>query len=300
MKITKYVWITYLWVFFWWSTNLMLGIGNIIRLIVLAPFEVLIIFSANWTVGFRTANTKTCHWTHSSARSIIFFHHDRVCYNISHQYSSKLPLLKMILHWSSVQISSLILSSDEVYSICVIFFILLGSYNILPTFCCNLYFLCWIWPMFQYSDKIFLHGEAIAGLSNMLVLQLQKVVQHASPEILEQYCVILVEALTFGPVHRRDQRSVITHNSAFGIVRLLFVSVILLLVLYGCDIWPLTKREHWMIVFEKNSTKENIWTCNIWSNRESINLHIEGFHNLLHVCNIVRLNKARGMIQWHS
>ena len=69
--------------------------------------------------------------------------------------------------------------------------------------------------MFQYSDKIFLHGEGIAGLSNVLVLQLQKVVALESPEILEQYCAILVEALTFGPVHRRDQRSVITHKSAF-------------------------------------------------------------------------------------
>jgi len=69
--------------------------------------------------------------------------------------------------------------------------------------------------MFQYSDKIFSHGEAIAGLSNVLVLQLQKVVALASPEILEQYCSILVEALTFGPIHRRDQRSVIAHKSAF-------------------------------------------------------------------------------------
>jgi hypothetical protein len=98
--------------------------------------------------------------------------------------------------------------------------------------------------MFQYSDKIFMNGEAIAGLSNMLVLQLQKVIAHASPEILEQYCVILVEALTFGPVHRRDQRLVIMHTSAFVIVRLLLVAVIVLLVLYGCDTSPLTKRKY--------------------------------------------------------
>lgn len=98
--------------------------------------------------------------------------------------------------------------------------------------------------MFQYSGKIFLHGEAIAGLSNMLVLHLQKVVALSSAEILEQYSAILVEALTFGPVHRRDQRSVITYASVFFIVRRLFVSVILLLILYGCDTWALTEREH--------------------------------------------------------
>jgi hypothetical protein len=96
-----------------------------------------------------------------------------------------------------------------------------------------------------------MHGEAIAGLSNMLVLQLQKVIAHASPEILEQYWAILVEALTFGPVHRRDQRSVIMHTSAF-------VCVILLLVLYGCDTWTPIKREHGMIVFGKKSAKKNI------------------------------------------
>jgi hypothetical protein len=82
--------------------------------------------------------------------------------------------------------------------------------------------------MFQYSDKIFLHGEAVAGLSNVLLLQLQKVVALASPEILEQYFAILVEALTFGPVHRRDQRSVLTHKSAF--VSKAAISVLLLLV----------------------------------------------------------------------
>lgn len=53
-------------------------IRNIVRLIVLAPFEVLIILSASWTLGFSTANTKTCHWAQSSARSISFFHHDRM------------------------------------------------------------------------------------------------------------------------------------------------------------------------------------------------------------------------------
>jgi hypothetical protein len=53
-------------------------IRNIVRLIVLAPFEVLIIFSASWTLGFSTSNTKTCHWTHSSASSVSLFHHDRM------------------------------------------------------------------------------------------------------------------------------------------------------------------------------------------------------------------------------
>jgi hypothetical protein len=69
--------------------------------------------------------------------------------------------------------------------------------------------------MFQYSEKIFLHGESVAGLCNILVTQLQKVVALSSPDILEQYCAILVEALIFGPVHRRDQRSVIICVSAY-------------------------------------------------------------------------------------
>ncbi|XP_023705380.1 probable methyltransferase TARBP1 isoform X3 [Cryptotermes secundus] len=60
--------------------------------------------------------------------------------------------------------------------------------------------------LLQYSDKIFFHGQAITGLCNMLVMQLQKVVTLSSPDILEYYCTIMVEALTFGPVHRRDQR----------------------------------------------------------------------------------------------
>jgi hypothetical protein len=65
--------------------------------------------------------------------------------------------------------------------------------------------------MFQYTYEIFSHGEAIVGLCNILITQLQKVVALSSPDILEHYCAVLVEALTFGPVHRRDQRLVITH-----------------------------------------------------------------------------------------
>jgi hypothetical protein len=98
-----------------------------------------------------------------------------------------------------------------------------------------------IWPMFQYSDKIFFHGQAIIGLCNTLVMQLQKVVTLSSPDILEQYCTIVVEALTFGPVHRRDQRSVIRHASAYFVLKLSFVCITLL-VLYRHDTWSLIQR----------------------------------------------------------
>jgi hypothetical protein len=95
--------------------------------------------------------------------------------------------------------------------------------------------------VFQYSDKIFFHGQAITGLCNMLIMQLQNVVTLSSPDILEQYCAIVVEALTFGPVHRRDQRSVIRHASAYFVIKLSFM-YITLLAFYRYDAWSLIQR----------------------------------------------------------
>ena len=125
-------------------------IRNIVRLIVLAPFEVLIIFSASWTLGFSTTNTKTCRWTHSSAKSISLFHHDRML-KCSTSVFSQLSFfqvvtpqnnfaLKCCVHFIPHPGYIFILSSDE---LSVQVYKLLNLCNIFPTFCCNLYFLCW-------------------------------------------------------------------------------------------------------------------------------------------------------------
>ncbi|XP_021924824.1 probable methyltransferase TARBP1 isoform X2 [Zootermopsis nevadensis] len=68
--------------------------------------------------------------------------------------------------------------------------------------------------LLQYSYKIFSHGEAIVGLCNILITQLQKLAALSSPDILQRYCAVLVDALTFGPVHRRDRR-IITDTCRF-------------------------------------------------------------------------------------
>jgi hypothetical protein len=139
--------------------------------------------------------------------------------------------------------------------------------------------------MFQYSDKIFFHGQAITGLCNMLVVQLQKVVMLSSLDILEQYCTIVVEALTFGPVHRRDQRSVIRHSSAWFVIKLSFMCITVLvlyrydsftlLVLYRYDSWSLIQRTQGLCLVTE-SRGEYIDLKRL-SNRDSRKLHGEEF-----------------------
>ncbi|KAJ4440705.1 hypothetical protein ANN_08853, partial [Periplaneta americana] len=60
--------------------------------------------------------------------------------------------------------------------------------------------------LLEYSSKIFAHGDTVSGLPNILITHLQKIVKMSTLDILEPFTPILVEALTFGPVHRRDQR----------------------------------------------------------------------------------------------
>lgn len=146
--------------------------------------------------------------------------------------------------------------------------------------------------MFQYSDKIFFHGQAITGLCNMLVMQLQKVVTLSSPDILEYYCTIMVEALTFGPVHRRDQRSVIRHASAYFVIKLSFMWLTLL-AFYRSDAWSLVQRTQ-RLCLVVGSRGEYIDLKQI-KYRDSRKLHDEEFHNFSCLCNTVRLNNTRGM-----
>jgi len=118
---------------------------NIVRLIVLAPFEVLIVFSASWTLGFSTANTKTCHWTHSSARSISFFHHDRTL-KYSTSVFSQLSFFQVATPQNDCALKffvHFIPHPDYIFMLSVEVYKLLNLCNIFPTFCCNLCFLCW-------------------------------------------------------------------------------------------------------------------------------------------------------------
>nr|CAD7425322.1 unnamed protein product [Timema monikensis] len=57
----------------------------------------------------------------------------------------------------------------------------------------------------QYANDIFSHGDSVAGLPNVLVNQLNREVTRSGIHILEPFLEIIVEAVTFGPVHRRDQ-----------------------------------------------------------------------------------------------
>nr|CAD7574392.1 unnamed protein product [Timema californicum] len=57
----------------------------------------------------------------------------------------------------------------------------------------------------QYANDIFSHGDSVAGLPNVLVNQLNREVIKSGIHILEPFLEIIVEAVTFGPVHRRDQ-----------------------------------------------------------------------------------------------
>jgi hypothetical protein len=75
----------------------------------------------------------------------------------------------------------------------------------------------------------------------------------------------------------------------------IYISIILLVVLYGCETWSLTLRgEHRLRVFEKRvlrifGPKRDEGTGD-WRK-----LHNEGLHKLYSLPNIIRMIKTRGM-----
>ncbi|GLH14526.1 Putative methyltransferase TARBP1 [Gryllus bimaculatus] len=60
--------------------------------------------------------------------------------------------------------------------------------------------------LLQYARKIFIQGESVTGLCNKLLQQLQEVAKHYNLGIFQPFADILVDALLFGPVYRRDRK----------------------------------------------------------------------------------------------
>ncbi|PSN36439.1 hypothetical protein C0J52_16303 [Blattella germanica] len=60
--------------------------------------------------------------------------------------------------------------------------------------------------LLQYAEKIFQQGQTIGGLCNLLISHLQCIITDTSVNLLDQKWEILINALIFGPVHRKDQR----------------------------------------------------------------------------------------------
>ncbi|XP_067009826.2 probable methyltransferase TARBP1 isoform X2 [Anabrus simplex] len=58
----------------------------------------------------------------------------------------------------------------------------------------------------EYAQKIFTHGQNVTGLCNVLICQLQKAALSSDLSLLKPFVDTMVEAVLFGPVHRRDQR----------------------------------------------------------------------------------------------
>jgi hypothetical protein len=75
----------------------------------------------------------------------------------------------------------------------------------------------------------------------------------------------------------------------------IYKTIILLVVLYGCETWSFTLREdHRLRVFEKGSEK-NIWTKGDKVTGEWRKLHSVELHNLYSSPNIIRQIKSRRM-----